>query len=712
MRKPKYRILLGDNRKTLPTIPDGSIACCVTSPPYYGLRDYGGMEEQIGLEATPEEYVAELVKVFEEVKRVLRDDGTLWLNIGDTHYNYRPTSGDDTRPHSFGGARTDAMKRGLPKDNSKTHRGRKLTTVKQKDLIGIPWMLAFALRAAGWYLRQDIIWSKPNPMPESVGDRCTKAHEYIFLLTKKPRYYFDKEAAKEAAVTGGQRKRRSVWHVPTVPYKGAHFATFPPELIEPCIRIGAPKGSRVLDPFGGSGTTAGVALALGCDATLCELDPNSAKLVKDRVKSIGRAYKLKLTEEQDMEIKLSVSAFKPKVQTGDPKRDLATSPSGRQTSGAMSATEITNIAQDLLDKIYKRKIPILSEHSLRSAATDAVNNWVNRSTASKLTKEVKQKAATKLVNRIVALFNKQEPKGVSAPNGTDSKAKKFSKAEIEKIAGRLVHYVKFSGAVDSKTKDNAIDRIMNDWTGKHSVQYTNQSRLLNKDAVKKQLVAAINKKAGDSKKAPASAPSDKVVPNTVAATKEERLKAQILAGTKLRNQFQGMLAKAPSMTAKSIENIRKHCVAYNKVITSVQRGNEALAETTKIEGLRGIESVKNYVNSVLGLTYGYVEIAKQLGVAQTALKDKINAGITVETSNVELKRTAKANAQRALGSVAKALSRRNCQLPTSFQREVEKVFVDAAMSGDIKKAKELLRDRIDIFVADVFRNKTKLYSAK
>lgn len=710
MRKPKYRVLLGDNRKTLLTIPDKSISCCVTSPPYYGLRDYGGMEEQIGLEATPEEYVAELVKVFEEVKRVLRDDGTLWLNIGDTHYNYRPTSGDDTRPHSFGGARTDAMKRGLPKDNSKTHRGRKLTTVKQKDLIGIPWMLAFALRAAGWYLRQDIIWSKPNPMPESVGDRCTKAHEYIFLLTKKPRYYFDKEAAKEAAVTGGQRKRRSVWHVPTVPYKGAHFATFPPELIEPCIRIGAPKGSRVLDPFGGSGTTAGVALALGCDATLCELDPNSAKLVKDRVKSIGRAYKLKLNEEQDMEIKLSVSAFKPKVQTGDPKRDLATSPSGRQS--VMSATEITNIAQSIVDKMRKRNLPIRSEHSLRKAATEAVNSWVNRSTASKLTKEVKQKAATKLVNRVVALFNKSEPKGVSAPNGTDAKAKKFSKAEIEKIAGRLVHYVKFSGAVDSKNKDKSIDNIVKGWADMHSVQYPNQSRMLNKDAVKNQLVELVNKKAGGSKKAPASAPSDKVVPTTKAATKEEKLKAQILAGTKLRNQFQGMLAKAPSMTSKSIENIRKHCDAYLKVINVVQKGKAELAETTKIEGLRGIESVKNYVNNVLGLTYGYVEIAKQLGVAQTALKSKINEGIIEELSNVQLKRAAKANAQRALDPIAKALSKRNCQLPTSFQREVEKVFLDAAMSGDIKKAKEVLRDRIDILVADVFRNKTKLYSAK
>lgn len=330
-----------------------------------------------------------------------------------------------------------------------------------------------------------------------------------------------------------------------------------------------------------------------------------------------------------MEIKLSVSAFKPKVQTGDPKRDLATSPSGRRSS-----------------------------------------------------------------------------------SGTDAKAKKFSKAEIEKIAGRLVHYVKFSGAVDSKNKEKSIDNIVKGWADMHSVQYPNQSRMLNKDAVKNQLVELVNKKAGGSKKAPASAPSDKVVPTTKAATKEEKLKAQILAGTKLRNQFQGMLAKAPSMTSKSIENIRKHCDAYLKVINVVQKGKAELAETTKIEGLRGIESVKNYVNNVLGLTYGYVEIAKQLGVAQTALKEKINAGITVETSNVELKRTAKANAQRALGSVAKALSRRNCQLPTSFQREVEKVFVDAAMSGDIKKAKELLRDRIDILVADVFRNKTKLYSAK
>lgn len=410
-----------------------------------------------------------------------------------------------------------------------------------------------------------------------------------------------------------------------------------------------------------------------------------------------------------MEIKLSVSAFKPKVQTGDPKRDLATSPSGRRSSNDTAKSKsksksksLAEIVDALLDG-NKLVAPLLP--TIRRVNDLTLAPIAEIKAAGFASKKDAQSKAAKLAGLLSA-------KGVSAPNGTESKAKKFSKAEIEKIAARLVHYVKFSGAVDSKNKEKSIDNIVKGWTDMHSVQYPNQSRLLNKDAVKKQLVDAINKKAGGSKKAPASAPSDKVVPNTVAATKEERLKAQILAGTKLRNQFQGMLAKAPSMTAKSIENIRKHCVAYNKVITSVQRGNEALAETTKIEGLRGIESVKNYVNNVLGLTYGYVEIAKQLGGAQAALKSKINAGIIEELSNVQLKRAAKANAQSALGPIVKALNKRNCQLPTSFQREVEKVFLDAAMSGDIKKAKEVLRDRINILVADVFRNKTKLYSAK
>lgn len=276
----RVTVLIGDCAESMRKMQDKTINCCVTSPPYFGLRDYG-MDGQIGLEQTPEEYVAKMVEVFREVRRVLRDDGTLWLNIGD---------GWD----------------------------------KKKQLIGIPWRLAFALQGDGWILRQEIIWHKPNPMPESVKDRCTKAHEQIFLLTKSPCYYFDSEAMKEDAVggqtgkaasfkregskreqaipgqgygthrperediayNGERRNRRSVWSVATRPYKGAHFATFPPALIEPCILAGCPVGGVVLDPFGGSGTTAGVAVAHGRDAIICELNPEYGHLVPGRVASI------------------------------------------------------------------------------------------------------------------------------------------------------------------------------------------------------------------------------------------------------------------------------------------------------------------------------------------------------------------------------------------------------------------------------------------
>lgn len=299
-----YQLIIGDCIDVLPRIPDGSVNCCVTSPPYFGLRDYG-VDGQIGLEQTPEEYVTKMVEVFREVRRVLREDGTLWLNIGDSYAN--------------GGRKTRDT------DDKLTHRGMAARPadgvgVKPKDLIGIPWMLAFALRADGWYLRQEIIWHKPNPMPESVKDRCTKAHEQIFLLSKSPRYYFDSEAMKEDAVcttgtvrfsnrraagmavkaSGNEgresarqdarkdtRNRRSVWSVATRPYKGAHFATFPPALIEPCILAGCPVGGVVLDPFGGSGTTAGVAIAHDRKAIICELNPEYGKLVHDRVNSIA-----------------------------------------------------------------------------------------------------------------------------------------------------------------------------------------------------------------------------------------------------------------------------------------------------------------------------------------------------------------------------------------------------------------------------------------
>ena len=298
-----YRIIEGDCIESMRGMADQSVHCCVTSPPYFGLRDYGH-EGQIGLEPTPDEFVAALVAVFREVRRVLRDDGTLWLNLGDS-YASNPTSG---------GAQSSKMTGG---EHNRTPRERKYQRpegLKPKDLIGIPWRVAFALQADGWYLRQDIIWHKPNPMPESVRDRCTKAHEYIFLLSKSERYYWDAEAMKESAVSKVQkrkrpnglsvehgkrsgvyrpncgvseyRNRRSVWTVATKPYKGAHFATFPPDLIRPCILAGCPKDGTVLDPFGGSGTTALVALEEGRKAVLCELNPNYIALAHKRLEGL------------------------------------------------------------------------------------------------------------------------------------------------------------------------------------------------------------------------------------------------------------------------------------------------------------------------------------------------------------------------------------------------------------------------------------------
>jgi DNA modification methylase len=313
------KVMIGDCRESMRAMGAGGIQTCVTSPPYFGLRDYGH-NGQIGLEPTPDDFVAAMVEVFREVRRVLADDGTLWLNLGDSYYNYRPGNYSDNRAHAFGGARTEDKKRGMPDDPSSSKRGTKITGLKEKDLIGIPWRVAFALQADGWYLRQDIIWHKPNPMPESVRDRCTKAHEYIFMFSKKPKYFFDYEAIKEpvapssaarlaqptlaqqvgsarvpgktngnmkAVGNGETRNRRSVWTVTTKPYKGAHFATFPPALIEPCVLAGSRVGDTVLDPFGGSGTTAGVALKHGRKAVLCELNPEYAALVPERVASIA-----------------------------------------------------------------------------------------------------------------------------------------------------------------------------------------------------------------------------------------------------------------------------------------------------------------------------------------------------------------------------------------------------------------------------------------
>ena len=296
-------ILYIDCRETLCGFLPNSARMCVTSPPYYGLRDYGGEDNQIGQEQSPEEYIQQLVEVFRQVKNVLTDDGTLWLNIGDSYYNYRPGKGQALVQQTVSNNKQD-----LPDKCAK--RANKLDGLKEKDLIGIPWMLAFALRADGWYLRQDIIWHKPNPMPESVKDRCTKSHEYIFLLSKNKKYYYDNESIKEPAKDWGTRDRtngkyhnkgtglqphsglnksyptknkRSVWSITNKPYKGSHFATFPPDLIEPCIKAGSQPNDIILDPFMGSGTTAMVAKSLGRDYIGCELHENYQPLIHKRI---------------------------------------------------------------------------------------------------------------------------------------------------------------------------------------------------------------------------------------------------------------------------------------------------------------------------------------------------------------------------------------------------------------------------------------------
>ena len=268
-------ILFGDCRQTLKEF-DEKARCCVTSPPYYGLRDYGGENNQIGLEQSPEEYIQQLVEVFREVRNCLTDDGTLWLNMGDSYYNYKSGTGEYAK-QSVAKGRQD-----LPMRTPK--RANKLKGFKDKELMGIPWMLAFALRADGWHLRQDIIWSKPNPMPESVRDRCTKSHEYIFLMTKQRDYYFDVDSIKIPTVDNNSLKRKkSVWEVKLKPYKDAHFAVFPPELIKPCILAGSEKGDIILDPFIGSGTTAVVAKDLGRDYIGCELHEGYGKLIQKRL---------------------------------------------------------------------------------------------------------------------------------------------------------------------------------------------------------------------------------------------------------------------------------------------------------------------------------------------------------------------------------------------------------------------------------------------
>ena len=348
-------ILFGDCKKTLSEFLPQSARTCVTSPPYYGLRDYGTatwvggdpncnhrrdskvkpencntghknhdemygvgdaiyktvcpkcgavrQDSQIGLEETPEEYIESLVSVFRSVRDVLTDDGTLWVNLGDSYYNYRPGKGQSYPKQSVSKTKQD-----LPDECNK--RGNKLDGLKEKDLIGIPWLFAFAMRADGWYLRQDIIWHKPNPMPESVRDRCTKSHEYIFLFSKNKKYYYNNEAIKEPAKDWGTRDRtngkyhnegtglqphsgltksyptknkRSVWSVTVKPYKEAHFATYPPDLIEPCIKAGSEEGDIILDPFMGAGTTAAVAKSLNRHYIGCELNEGYGNLIQKRI---------------------------------------------------------------------------------------------------------------------------------------------------------------------------------------------------------------------------------------------------------------------------------------------------------------------------------------------------------------------------------------------------------------------------------------------
>lgn len=348
------KIYLGDNIEILKTLPDKSVNCCITSPPYYGLRDYGtgtwiggdpncphkrmskfsestttghAQEElrgnvgdaiykevcplcgairedkQVGLEVTPQQYIDRLVNIFREVKRVLTDDGTLWVNIGDS-YNCKPMGNKKGSSYVGQGTQSNIYTKHIVDD------------CKEKDLIGIPWLLAFALRNDGWYLRQDIIWHKPNPMPEAVKDRCTKSHEYIFLLSKSSRYYFDYEAIQEPAVrqntvgngsvddnydnsdscksdphnrirfsSSDVRNKRDVWSIIPSHYKEAHFATFPEELVFPMILAGCPKNGVVLDPFMGSGTTGVVAKQNHRNYIGCELNPEYIKMAENRIKN-------------------------------------------------------------------------------------------------------------------------------------------------------------------------------------------------------------------------------------------------------------------------------------------------------------------------------------------------------------------------------------------------------------------------------------------
>lgn len=307
--KTNAKIYVGDAKASLKHIEKGSVQTVITSPPYWGLRDYG-QEAQLGLEPTPQEFIENLCQVFDEVWDVLADDGTLWVNLGDS-YSSVHTGGSKSQKSTVGANHPGAQEFRQTKAHPKSY------GLKNKDLVGIPWRFAFAMQDRGWYLRQDIIWAKPNPMPESVRDRCTKSHEYIFLLSKKPKYYFDNQAIKEqlaessigrlsqdienqigterangGAKTNGNlkavgklkgRNKRSVWTVTTQPYKEAHFAVYPPALIEPCVLAGSREGDTVLDPFSGSGTTGQVAMQHSRNYIGLELNPDYAKISEKRL---------------------------------------------------------------------------------------------------------------------------------------------------------------------------------------------------------------------------------------------------------------------------------------------------------------------------------------------------------------------------------------------------------------------------------------------
>lgn len=262
-----YQIILGDALKILRGIPDQTFQCCVTSPPYWGLRDYD-IKGQIGAEMKVDDYIQNLTAVFNEVRRTLKDDGTLWLNIGDSY-----TSGNRTWRQTDKKNHARAMSYRPP-----TPEG-----LKPKDLIGIPWKLAFSLQSEGWYLRSDIIWHKPNCQPESVKDRPTQSHEYVFLFSKSKMYYYDYEAVKEEGVNGKKKNRRSVWNINTNGFKGAHFAVFPPALVEPCILAGSQEGALVLDPFFGSGTVAEVCIINERPCVGIELKPEFAEIARERL---------------------------------------------------------------------------------------------------------------------------------------------------------------------------------------------------------------------------------------------------------------------------------------------------------------------------------------------------------------------------------------------------------------------------------------------